>query len=174
MNGGSGGTGIRFCPPWFDDSKRANELRLLVAGAAKKYGDNIEDTLFPIRTFEFVRSTGYALEDGQHLWDLRVQVLISPGKIQASPAIIRLCPEQFDPTLFTRDSVVSNLSGRPPSIQFMRSPWARNETDQTSVLEACGVEAARLDDMLTACVRWCERAWKFTRPISSPQSAQPI
>ena len=47
--------------------------RLIVSSAIGKYGEKAEDTIFPIRFFEFITSTSYALKDGPRLWDFGLQ-----------------------------------------------------------------------------------------------------
>jgi hypothetical protein len=38
--------------------------------------------------------------------------MITPGAVEIAPAVIRLCPKPFDERVFSRNSVVSNLTGR--------------------------------------------------------------
>jgi len=47
MNAGSGGTGIRFCPPWFDDNAISKEIDQLVLEASEKYGKMRSRHYFP-------------------------------------------------------------------------------------------------------------------------------
>jgi hypothetical protein len=111
MNGGSGGTGIGFLPPNADAISIRSGLDELVADAEKKYAGNFKQTIFPFRLFEFARSSGYRLDDGDHLWDVRLHCLIWPDRIVVEPCILRLCPAPFDGLTYSREAVVNNLSG---------------------------------------------------------------
>lgn len=158
MNGGSGGAGIEFLPPWLSDSEVEVRWDELVASAAKKYGAAVEQTLYPVRIFEFTRSTGYEVAGRSHLWDLRIQCLVTPGAVEVAPSVVRLCPEPFDECVFARGSVVSNLTGRPASLDFMRSSWQPADNGIGTTLESCGFTSSIYDRLLSACVAWCERA----------------
>ena len=80
----------------------------------RRYGENIESVIFPIQGFEFVRASAYPMEDGDHLWDLRIAVLFEPGKAFTYPVSLRLTPEPFDAATFhtNRRQWISNVSGR--------------------------------------------------------------
>jgi hypothetical protein len=109
--------------------------------------------IFPIRGFEFVRSTGYPMEDGEHLWDLRIAVLFEPGKAQAFPVSLRFAPHPFDPASFhlDREQWVSNVSGR-------RNTFLKSGMDD-EVLHKVGLTDALIADAMHACVRWTLKAW---------------
>lgn len=152
MNAGSGGAGIEIIPP----SRNADTfpiLQALTESARQKYGGEFLKTVFPIRIFEFARSTGFLLGGRAHLWDMRVQCLVYPGRVEVTPCVIRLCPEPFDEGSYARDCVVSNRTGRTPSMAFIRSAL-----DQ-SALRAAGLGDADLALLLESCAKWCEAAW---------------
>jgi hypothetical protein len=158
MNGGSGGAGIEFLPPWLTESEIEVRWDALVAGAVEKYGRTVEQTLYPVRIFEFARSTGYKVAGREHLWDLRVQCLIAPGSVEVAPAVIRLCPQPFDERVFARDSVISNLTGREASLRYMRSPWEAADSGAGTTLEYCGFTHRIYEHLIQAVVAWCEQA----------------
>jgi hypothetical protein len=162
MNAGSGGTGIEFFPPTvpFDELKK--RLDNLFDTAKKKYGEDSMKTIFPIRFFQFARSTNYNIYGNNHLWDLRLQCLVYPGYTEVTPCVIRLCPKPFDEVNYEWDSVVSNLSGRDPSQvgRFMRSPAAMRRSQPRSVLEEIGINREKLNYIANCCAAWCESAWK--------------
>jgi hypothetical protein len=158
MNGGSGGAGIEILPGRLTESKVKERWDALITSATQKYGPAIDKTIYPVRIFEFARSTDYLVAGKPHLWDLRVQCLISPGSVDVAPVLIRLCPEPFDERVFSRDSVVSNLTGREPSLRYVRSPWRAADCGTGSVLEQCGFTPEIYDRLLRACVAWCEHA----------------
>jgi hypothetical protein len=116
MNAGSGGTGIEIVGPGTDVDE---VLRRLTAGAVEKYGTRAVDTMWPLRISGFATSLPILENDGPRQWDLRVQVLARPGEVEVSPCIVRLCPAPYHGAL-DRDSVVSNLSGRPASVDHLR------------------------------------------------------
>lgn len=151
MNAGSGGAGIEIFPP-SSLSKIRTTLQDLINSAVRKYGADVESTLFPIRVFEFARSTDYYIEGRAHLWDMRVMALIRPEYTDLTPLAIRLCPEPFDESTYHRDGVVSNRTGRAPSLKFMRSAL-----DQ-SALSACEISTNELSTILESCARWCHAA----------------
>ncbi len=157
MNGGSGGTGIEFCAPG-EVCPPQERIRALMQSATEKYGSSVERTLFPIRIFEFAQSTPYLIKGQPHLWDLRVQCLISPGQIAIAPSLIRLCPEAFSGDTAKRDSVVSNLTGRSPTLRFMRAPWRPHADVGASEIEACGMTVENYTHLLRSCAAWCEAA----------------
>lgn len=163
-NGGSGGTGVRVAVPSMDDA----ELRAVVDGVtadfAKKYGESSERVLFPIRGFEFVRSTGLPMEDGEHLWDLRVAVEFEAGMASLYPVSFRLTPAAFDERTFhlDRDQWISNVSGR--KVTLLRSGL------DAETLHAVGMTDARLDEVLAACAAWTVNAWRATAPAAAPVS----
>jgi hypothetical protein len=161
MNAGSGGTGIEFFPPNVSDDETGIRLQNLFDTAKEKYGDDYLKTIFPIRFFQFARSTNYELYGQNHLWDLRFQCLIYPGYTEVTPCVIRLCPKPFDDINYDWDSVVSNLSGRPPETlgRFMRSPAARRRSQDRTVLEAIGLSKEKLNYIANCCASWSESAW---------------
>lgn len=151
MNAGSGGAGIEVFPPSSEDQIRSC-LQRLITSAARKYGSAVGSTLFPIRFFEFARSTDYIVDGQAHLWDMRVMALIHPDRTDVTPCAIRLCPEPFDESTYKRDGVISNRTGRAPSLKFMRS--ALDE----AALMGCSISDKELVEMLESCVRWCHAA----------------
>lgn len=155
MNAGSGAAGIVFFLIGLSNYQIYKKLHTLIEDAKRKYGKNVARTIFPIRFFEFVESTPFKLPDGSHLWDIRIQCLIYPGFVELTPSLIRICPKAFDGKSYHRDRVVSNLTDRKPSLEFIRSPV------QQSTLEQIGVTDKVFKDMLYACARWCENACTF-------------
>jgi hypothetical protein len=149
----SGGAGVTVVVPAMDDAEIEARIDTLLAECAVKYGDNCETMIFPIRGFEFVRSTGSPMEDGQHLWDLRIAVLFEPGKAQAFPVSLRFAPLPFDPDSFhrNRDQWISNVSGR-------RETFLKSGMDD-AVLAGVGMSHELIDRAMQACVRWTIKAW---------------
>lgn len=159
MNAGSGGAGIEFFTPGMTEADVKHTIAKIPETARRKYGDHADQTLYPVRVFEFFESTKYKLSDGtEHLWDVRLMCLISPGRCAVLPCQVRLCPGAFDARRFNRDAVLSNTSGRKPSIEFQRSPFAAAETSARNVLESVGVDADVLARMTSAAVAWCQNA----------------
>lgn len=166
MNAGSGGTGIEFFPPTVGPEVTLQRLEHLFETAKDKYGEEYRRTVFPVRFFQFARSTNYDLYGENHLWDLRLQCLIYPGYTEVTPCVIRLCREPFDDVNYSWDSVVSNLSGRPAETagRFMRSPAAmRRSQPWRSVLETIGLSPEKLKYAAESCAHWCESAWDAYR-----------
>jgi hypothetical protein len=155
MNAGSGGAGIEFFPPSLSNHAIHLKLNSLIQSAEKEYGRGISATIFPIRFFEFARSTNFILNGKPHLWDIRMQCLIYPRFIEVTPCLIRICPAPFDEESYAQDAVVSNLTGRKPSLEFVRSAQSK------AALKAAGIKPADLQRMMKACARWCESAWKW-------------
>lgn len=172
MNAGSGGAGIEFFTPDMSDAACADRLDQLIGTAREKYGAKAERTLFPVRFFEFAQSTPYELNGQPHLWDMRLQCLVSPGYVEVTPCIIRLCPGPFDGA-FAWDSVVSNLTGRDPmaSARYLRSPAAHRRSQPTTVLEAIGVDEENLQRLMMGCAQWCEAAWLWSKAQLAAQPA---
>lgn len=161
MNAGSGAAGIEFFPPDHTDHQIAESIGRLLNTAVRKYGAAVMNSMFPIRFFEFVQSTPYDLYGRGHLWDLRVECLVYPGRVQVTPCVIRLCPEPFDPTTFKREGVVSNLTGTDPDgmARRLKSPAAmRRSLPGVSVLDSVGVGEEVYTRLAKACARWAERA----------------
>lgn len=158
MNGGSGGSGIEF----FGVASGVDEIEAglsdLLKSASVKYRGRVERSVWPLRIFEFAQSTGYPERSGQHLWDMRVMALISPGLVELTFCGIRLCPEPFTEGRLSKPSVLSNVTGRPPDLTTTRSPVVEfgNPTDH---LRAGGVDEEILGNISMACARWCESAW---------------
>lgn len=152
ISAGSGGAGISFFPLGQVAAAIESGLADMVASATQHYGSQAARTAFPLRFFEFARSTDYLLRDGPHLWDLRVLCLVSPASIEVTPCLMRICPAPFDGSTYSREAVVSNLTGRPASLEFVRSAM------DATALRAAGIDAANLTRMLRACAAWCEKA----------------
>jgi len=149
----SGGAGVCVVVPGMTDDDIQESLAGLRAECAAKYGDNIDDLIFPIQGFEFVQATPCAMEDGGHLWDLRIAVLFEPGKAFTYPVSLRLTPEPFDPETFhtNKRQWISNVSGR-------RETLLKSGMDD-AVLQEVGMTDALLDQAMQGCVRWTMKAW---------------
>ena len=80
--------------------------------------------------------------------------LVYPGFAQVLPSLIRICPAPFDGKSFARDSVVSNLTDRPPSLEFVRSAF------DVETLANLGITLELLKEMAYASALWCESAWR--------------
>ena len=152
INAGSGGTGVSVFPVGQTPTEVRTELSGMITSAIQRYGDSAESTIFPLRFFEFARSTDFMLPDGPHLWDLRMLCLVWPGYIDVTPCLLRICPVLFDGRTYARGTVVSNLSDRPPSLEFVRSAL------DMSARNAVGIDAMMLRKMIEACAAWCENA----------------
>jgi hypothetical protein len=152
-NAASGGTGVHVVAPGMTDREIRARIDAVIADCVAKYGENAESTAFPVRGFEFVRSTGYPLPDGEHLWDLRIAVLFEPGRAQVFPVSLRLAPQPFDEHTFhrDRDQWVSNVSGR-------RNTLLKSGMDDEA-LAAVGLTEERLEEAFRACLRWTLKAW---------------
>ena len=152
-NATSGGIGVQVVVPAMPDAEIRGRIAALVADCRAKYGENAEATLLPIRGFEFVRSTGYPMSDGEHLWDLRIALLFEPGLAQVFPVSLRVAPRAFDANGFhrDRDQWVSNVSGRD-------GHWLLSGMDD-KVLLAVGLPPPRVEGLFRACVDWTQRAW---------------
>ena len=108
-NGASGGAGVHVVVPGMSDAEIAARVDAVLADCVAKYGDNAEATAFPVRGFQFVRSTGYPMPDGDHLWDLRIAVEFSPGRAEVYPVSMRIAPR---PSTRAR-SISTATSGSP-------------------------------------------------------------
>lgn len=149
----SGGAGVNVVVPGMDEAELRARFETLLADCRAKYGDNTDAMVFPIRGFEFVRSTGFPMEDGEHLWDLRIAVLFEPGKAQCYPVTLRLTPEAFDPASFHTDKRqwISNVSGR-------RETLLKSGMDD-AVLAAVGLSDEVIEQAMQSCVKWTQKAW---------------
>jgi hypothetical protein len=149
----SGGVGVHVLVPEMTHDEIAARVDAVVADSVHKYGPNAEQVVFPICGFEFVRSTGYPMDDGEHLWDLRIAVLFEPGCAWAFPVSMRLAPSPFDPSSYwrDRDQWVSNVSGR-------QSTLLKSGMDDDA-LEVMGFDAELLDHVIEASVKWTTNAW---------------
>jgi hypothetical protein len=109
--------------------------------------------LFPLRGFEFVRSTGYPMADGGHVWDLRIGVLFEPGRAQVFPVSIRIAPDPFDEQSFhlARDQWVSNVGGR--QVTLLKSGM------DDEALAAVGMTPEKLELAMRASLTWTLKAW---------------
>jgi hypothetical protein len=152
-NSASGGVGVHVVVPGMPLAEIASCVDAVIADHAAKYGPNSESVVFPIRGFEFARSTGYPMEDGDHLWDLRIAVMFEPGRASVHPVSLRLAPRPFDPDSYwlDRDQWVSNVSGR-------RGTLLKSGMDR-EVLTAVGVTDECLEQIFDASVRWTMNAW---------------
>jgi hypothetical protein len=152
-NAASGGVGVEVVVPGATDADIAEVVDAVVARYVAKYGEGAEATVYPLRGFEFARSTGFPLDGGEHLWDLRIAVLFEPGTAHVFPVSMRLTPEPFDPATFAhdRDQWVSNVSGR--TVTLLKSGM------DDAALDAVGMTQERIDDLLAACVTWTVNAW---------------
>lgn len=152
-NATSGGAGVHVLVPGAAEDAVRAKVDELVEDCRMKYGDNSESFLFPIRGFEFVRSTGFRMEEGDHLWDLRIGLSLEPGRIQAYPVSLRFTPKPFDPERFhlDRDMWISNVSGRQSSL-------LKSGMDE-EVLAAVGMSMDGLGRVMDECTKWAMKAW---------------
>lgn len=149
----SGGVGVYALVPGMTRDEIVARVDAVVADYVAKYGPNAEAVVYPIDGFEFARSTGYPMDDGAHLWDLRIAVLFEPGCAWAFPVSMRLAPLPFDPKSYwlDRDQWVSNVSGR-------QSTLLKSGMDDDA-LAAVGFDDDVLDRVITASVKWTTNAW---------------
>lgn len=152
-NAASGGAGVHAVVAGMTDAEIAARIEAVLQDCVTKYGENADATALPIRGFEFVRSTGYPMAGGGHLWDLRIAVLFEPGKAEAFPISMRLSPAPFDPGGFhrDRDQWISNVSGR--QVTLLKSGM------DDAALAAVGLTPARLEEAMEGCVKWTLKAW---------------
>jgi hypothetical protein len=164
-NGGSGGTGVQVAVPGMGDDEVAAKVDALFSECAAKHGEGVESFAFPVRGFEFVRSTGYPTPAGEHLWDLRVAVAFEPGVAAVYPVSLRIAPKPFDEASFhlDRDRWISNVSGRRESL-------LKSGLDEEA-LRLVGFTDERLEEVLRACVAWTERAWDAAVRDATPLGA---
>ena len=140
MNSGSGGAGIDIITPDMPNEDCVATLDSIIDSSRKKYGPKADATVFPVRIFEFAQARPYVMDGKSHLWDLRLQCLVSPGQVDIRPCVVRLCREPFDGS-FSWDSCVSNLTGRDPcnALQYMRTPDdVMDESELRRVMQGCG------------------------------------
>ena len=152
-NAGSGGTGIRAVVPGMSDAEIKSAIDSMIEDCRTKYGDNIERMVFPLRGFEFVRSTDYPMDDGGHVWDLRIAVLFEPGRAQVFPVSLRIAPDPFNEQSFhrSRGQWISNVSGR--LVTLLKSGM------DDEVLNTVGMTPEKLDRAMQASVTWTLKAW---------------
>ena len=152
-NYGSGGAGVRAVAPGMTDRAIEATLAAIVDDCRAKYGENTEAVMFPIRGFEFVRSTDFRQPDGGRLWDLRFCALFEPGKVKVFPGSLRFAPEAFDEKRFFlgRDQWVSNVSGRQVTLH-------RSGLDD-EMLAGVGMTAEMLERAMQASATWAIKAW---------------
>jgi hypothetical protein len=152
-NAGSGGAGIRVAVAGMSDAAIEALLISAIEDCRAKYGEHVERMIFPWRGFEFVRSTGYPMADGGHVWDLRIGVLFEPGSAQVFPVSIRIAPEPFDERSFhrTRDQWVSNVGGR--QVTLLKSGM------DDEALAAVGMTEEKLDRAMRGSLAWTLKAW---------------
>jgi hypothetical protein len=151
--GASGGVGVHVLVPEMTRDEIAVRVDAVLTDAVAKYGPNTERVVYPIAGFEFVRSTGYPMDDGDHVWDLRIAVLFEQGRAWAFPVSMRLAPRPFGPTSFwlDRDQWVSNVSGRQATL-------LKSGMDDDALV-AMGIDEERLELMISASVKWTTNAW---------------
>jgi hypothetical protein len=152
-NACSGGAGVHIATPGMTDEELRVRIATVVDDCVAKYGENSEATVFPLRGFEFIRSTDFPLPDGGRLWDLRIAVLFEPGRARAFPVSLRLAAQPFDPQSFHlhRDQWVSNVSGRQQTL-------LKSGMDDEA-LRAVGLTPDILERAMQSCVRWTLKAW---------------
>ena len=154
INAGSGGTGIEFFPPDDGDLIVNKKISSLIRSSTDTYSKNAVLTFLPIRLFEFVESTPFTLDSMEHLWDIRIQCLIYPNYTEILPCLIRICPAPFNRKSFNRDSVVSNLTGRTPSLKFIRSAL------NIDTLKQLNLDYESLMKICVASAKYCEMSAK--------------
>ena len=149
----SGGAGVDVVTAQMSDAEIRARFERMLDECRAKYGENANRMVFPLSGFEFVRSTGYRMDDGDHLWDLRIAVQFEPGKAFAFPVSLRLTPEPFDAATFVenRRQWISNVSGR-------RETLLRSGMDD-AVLREVGCIDEVMDKVMRACVMWTQKAW---------------
>ena len=155
-NIGSQGIGVDFVGR--GDFVKA-KVQSQVANLRTNYGSNADLTSFPLRAFEWVKSKPIShpkRSSGEHLWDLRVEVLVSPQQIRAIPLIARVCPAEYrGDHPHNVAAIKSNLSGRDPSTDDLITPaelWHRLGFDYTGRI-------------LEAAASWAEKAAAKMSPI---------
>jgi hypothetical protein len=152
-NASSGGTGVHVVVPGMDENALRTRITAVIEDSRVKFGNNVEAMILPLRGFEFVRSTGYPMTDGGHLWDLRIAVLFEPGRAQIFPVSLRIAPAPFDPASFhtSRDQWVSNVSGR--DVTLLKSGM------DDAALDAVGLTPERLEHAFRGSLLWTLKAW---------------
>ena len=164
-SGASGGAGVHVVVPGMSDAEVTARVDAVIADCVTKYGINAEASAFPIRGFPFVRSTGYPMPDGDHLWDLRIAVEFSPGRAEVYPVSMRIAPRPFDAAAFhlDRDQWISNVSGRQDTL-------LKSGMDDAA-LGAVGMKPDVLEHVFRACVRWTMKAWDAAARGGGPAGA---
>ena len=149
----SGGAGVEVVVQGMSEADIRARFEAMIEECRAKYGSNADAMLFPLGGFEFVQSTGYPMDDGAHLWDLRIAVQFEPGKALAYPVTLRLTPEAFDSDTFhtNRRQWVSNVSGRVETL-------LKSGMDDEA-LGHIGMTQDLIDKAMQACVRWTSKAW---------------
>jgi hypothetical protein len=158
---GSGGAAIGFFPRGADPDRILDRM---LSSAQRSYGEKAGESIFPIQFFEFATSVGYPVRDGRHLWDLRMLCLLSPGTVTVQPCVIRLCPAPFT-GVYEPAAVKSNLTGRAPTLRFVRAASAHN-------LRRAGVDDSVLGRLAEACANWSAAAtWATRSGAGDPEPA---
>lgn len=108
INGGSGGAGVFTVRRGITRDAAIEATAAALAQVTAKYGSTA--TAFPMGAFEFVRARHVVGDDGRrYQWDLRLQVMISPGEVEMTPLSVRVCPAPFDESL-SREATIANLT----------------------------------------------------------------
>jgi hypothetical protein len=162
MNSGSGGAGIQVIAPTMGDLECKAALDQILAGARDKHGPDADATVFPVRLFQFAMASPYMLHGKPHLWDLRLQCLVSPGRVDVRPCVVRLCPAPFDGS-YSWDSCVSNLTGRDATraMAFLRAPGGDRRSVPTSVLAGMGMDERAMETVMQGCAEWSVAAARW-------------
>lgn len=157
MNAGSGGTGIEFFTPWMAQQEAKEKLLAMEKAVCEKYGTNAKSTMYPVRFFEFAKAKEVMIDGNGHLWDLRMEVLVRPGSVEVRPCVVRVCPEPFDGS-FSRQSVVSNLSGRLDAKKLAKYMFKNPFHSDSKFHEGLIISSNQLNDLIVSIVKWSENA----------------
>lgn len=151
INAGSGGTGVFAMPAGADDAAIRASIADALARTQAKYGSTA--TAFPIRAFEFAQGIPVLHEDGlPHLWDLRLQVLVRPGRIEVTPLSARVCPAPFSGELDAA-AVICNLTGTDDGSQRV--------VPGGEFLARLGCTPAKLDELVDGIAGWVTNALRL-------------
>jgi hypothetical protein len=166
-NASSGGTGVRVAVADMSDLEIETLIADMIEDCRVKYGDNVERMVFPLRGFEFIRSTDYPMADGGHIWDLRIGVLFEPGRAHVFPVSLRIAPDPFDEKTFhrVRDQWVSNVAGRQVTL-------LKSGMDDVT-LSAVGMTPEKLDLAMRASLSWTLNAWDAAAHEDDGRSRDP-